>query len=507
MDLTSRWSTRTCGIVLFCTTLAACMVGPNYQRPNTSTPNLYTESTLPSKTASTPKEKRNGKAQQFVLGKDIPGDWWTLFHSPELNDLIQRSLKNNPSIEQAKAALRNAEEIYKAQIGNLLLPFVSANVLGERQRLNLQSEGIEITGPKSKTIFNLYNVGFNVSYTLDIFGGARRQIEAYGAQVDFQQYELLATYLTLTSNIVTTAITIASLQDQIDVTKELIRSQEQQLGIIKKQYKVGAVSLENVMSQENLLANTKSTLPPLEKTLAQYRDALAILVGTAPGDSQLPTLRLSMFELPKELPVSLPSKLAEQRPDVLAAEALLHAACAQIGVATANLFPQITINGLFGWSATQFNQVFTENVKVWSYSASLAQPLFKGGALLVARRAALANFDQYLAQYKYTLLQAFQNVADSLNAIHADARTLRARKQAEMAARNTMLLTRQQFKAGGTSFVSLLTAEQQYQTTKLSRIQAEANRYNDTAALFQALGGGWWQNVANKNDDDKKKKV
>ncbi len=495
---------------LISTVLTACMVGPDYQRPQTPKPSRYTETSLPIKTAQAPREKNVGKSQYFALGKDIPADWWKLFHSPQLNDLIDRGLKNNPTIDSAKASLRNAQEIFRAQVGNLLLPAVSANIAAQRQRINLQAEGIDIlpNNPAIKNIFNLYNVGVSISYTLDIFGGARRQLEMYGAQIDQQRYELLATYLTLTSNIVTTAITIASLQDQVDVTKELIREQEQQLAIIKRQFKVGGVSLDNVMSQENLLANTKATLQPLEKTLAQYRNALAILVGTVPGESALPKLNLSMFELPRELPVSLPSSLAQQRPDVLAAEAVLHAATAQVGVATANLFPQFTIGGQDGWSATVFNQLFTENVKVWSYSASLAQPIFRGGALLAQRRAAIASLDQYLAQYKYTLLQAFQNVADALNAIEIDARALRARKQAELAARKSMLLTREQFKLGGVSFITLLTAEQQYQQMRLTRIQAEAARYSDTAALFQALGGGWWQNnTTKKNEDDKNKKV
>lgn len=504
-SLTYRLSCLLMIAVLISTALTACMVGPDYKKPAAPKTNRYTETSLPSKTVRAPHEKNAGKSQYFTLGENIPSDWWTLFHSPELNELIERGIKNNPTLEAAKASLRNAEEILRAQIGNLLLPAIGANVLAERQRLNLQSEGINIGGASEKTIFDLYNVGVNVSYTLDFFGSARRQIEASGAQVDFQQYELIATYLTLTSNIATTAIAIASLKDQVDVTKELIREQEQQLTIIKQQFKVGAVSLENVSSQETLVAQTKATLPPLEKTLAQLRDALAILVGTTPSESELPTLNLAMFELPKELPVSLPSSLAEQRPDILASAALLHAASAQVGVATANLYPQITISGAYGWSTSTFSQLFTPSVKVWSYAAGLTQPIFKGGALLAERRAAIAAYEQAFAQYKFTVLQAFQNVADSLQAIEMDARTFRAQKQAEIAARQNMLLIQQQYKLGGVSYINLLTAQQQYQQTRIARIQAQASRYSDTAALFQALGGGWWQNVANKNKCENQK--
>jgi len=383
--------------------------------------------------------------------------------------------------------LRQAQENWKAQIGNSLFPAINGSMEVVRQRYS----GSQIGLSRDSQTFSLYNPAFNITYTLDIWGGARRQIESLRAQVDYQQFEVIAAHLTLTSNIVTTAVNIASYEDQIKATKELIRAEERILSILKNQYRLGGISNENVLTQQTLVEQTRATLPPLEKGLSQAKHLLSVLVGTFP-DRPLPHIDLNRFKLPTELPVTLPSMLVRQRPDVRAAEAQMHAACAQIGVATANLLPQLTLTGMDGWLNTSWSNLFTKRNNVWSIAAQVAQPIFHGGALFAQRRAAIDVFQQSAAQYQQTVLQAFQNVADVLKAIEADARTLQANIRAEDAARASLKLAMSQYRLGGVSYINLLNAQLQYQQAKISRIQAQAARYTDTAALFQALGGGWW---------------
>jgi NodT family efflux transporter outer membrane factor (OMF) lipoprotein len=401
--------------------------------------------------------------------------------------LIDTGIANSANLAAAQGKLVQAQETLNAQVGTLLFPAVSAQLGGQRQRFSYSTFGVG-----RSSIFNLFNATVNVAYTLDVFGGSRRQIEATAAQVDYQQYVFIGTYLTLTSNIATTAISVAALESQIKATRQIIRSQEDLLSIIEKQFQLGGASSENILSQQTLLAQTRALLPPLQKNLALSRHALAVLVGSLPSESQLPEIKLDQLNLPKRLPVSLPSKLVRQRPDVQAQEALLHQASAQIGVATANLFPQITLNGSYGWTSNIFNMLLSPHVKTWSYGTSITEPIFNGGALMAQRRAAIAAFDAAYAQYRQTVLQAFQNVADSLRAIQEDAHAFRAQTQAEIAASKTLALTRKQYRLGAVSYLSLLNAQVQYQQTVINRVQAQAARYNDTVALFQALGGGWW---------------
>lgn len=461
------------------------MVGPNFNSPNPPKVKKYTEKPLPAKTVSTPGT--GGQAQAFITNKDIPLLWWELYHSPELNQLIRIGLANSPNLAVASAALREAQENLKVQIGNSMWPSIDASQMVQRQRYS----GLQIGFPADSVTFNLVYTSFNLSYTLDVFGGARRQIEALKAQVNYQQFQVIAAYLTLTSNIVTTSVAIASYQAQIDATIDLIKAEQGLFDILNQQYRLGGVSQENVLTQQTLLEQTKATLPPLQKNLSQAKHALATLVGTFP-ETPLPIIKLNRLKLPTELPVSLPSNLVRQRPDVRAAEALLHQACAQIGVATANLFPQFTITANEGWLNTSFANLFTKRHEVWGLTGQVVQPLFHGGALWAQRRSVIAAYQQTAAQYKQTVLQAFQDVADVLRGLEVDARTLQAQIKAENAARDSLNLTLKQYRLGGVSYINLLNAQQQYQQTRISRIQAQAVRYSDTAALFQALGGGWW---------------
>lgn len=474
--------------------LTGCMVGPDFHRPcapATCCPCAYTEIPLPCQTASTPKTGSAGKAQKFVCAVDIPRDWWYLFHSPEINCLVCTGIANSPTLVAAQAALMQAQENVKAQIGNSLLPAVDAQVGGLREQFAGSTYGNTI--PSS--LFDLYNASISVTYTLDVFGGARRQIESLIAQADYQRYQLLATYLTLTSNIVTTAITTASLEEQICATRELIKLEEDQLEVIRKQYTLGGVAYANVLTQLTLVEQTKATLPPLQKSLSNALHSLSVLLGQYTCQT-LPKINLEAIILPKDLPISLASCLVRQRPDVLSSEAQLHAASAQIGVATANLFPQFNLSGNYGWASSAPSQLFHPISNVWEFGGQILQPVFHGGALRAQRRAAIDAYNQAGAQYQQTVLQAFQNVADALRALETDARSFRALREAELAARDSFRLTKEQYVLGGVSYLNLLTAQQQYQQTLIKRIQAQATRYADTAALFQALGGGWWSNTS-----------
>lgn len=471
--------------MMLCGLLSACLVGPNFRSPPPPQVKRFTQSSLPKKTAQSPGVA--GEQQKFLINKDIPLMWWELYHSPAINQLIERGLANSPNLAAASAALREAEENVNVQVGNSLWPAISTGGYAQRQRYST----VAIGGGRQAFTFNLYNASVNVAYTLDIFGGARREIEALRAQVDYEQFQAIAAYLTLTANIVTTAVTVASYQAQIDATLELIKIQRNVINTLNTQYRLGAISQANVLTQLTTLEQTKATLPPLEKGLAQAKHALSVLVGDFP-DGPLPVLDLNRLKLPTEIPVSLPSNLIRQRPDVLAAESLLHVACAQVGVATANLLPQLTINGSYGWLNTTLSHLFVGQNAIWNLAGQVAQPIFQGGALRANRRAKIAAFEQAQAQYRQTVLQAFQNVADTLRALETDARALQAQTRAENAARRTLNLTLAQYRLGAVDYLNLLTAQQQYQQTKINRIYAQVARFNDTAALFQALGGGWW---------------
>lgn len=473
-------------IIICCALFSACKVGPNFRSPPPPPVARYTETPLPKKTVSS--QSAGGRSQTFVTNEDIPKIWWELFHSESINQLISAGFTHNPSLASAIAALRQAQENVNVQVGNSLWPALKATFPGERQRYST----LAIGGGSEAFTFNLYNPTVSVAYTLDVFGGARREIEALKAQVDYQQFQLIAAYLTLTSNIVNTAINIASYQEQIEATLELIRVETMVLGILNKQYQLGGISNADVLTQKTTLEQTKASLPPLQKSLALAKHSMLALVGTFP-DRSLPPIKLNSLSLPPDIPVSLPSQIVRQRPDIRASEALLHAACAQIGVATANLLPQFTVSGSYGWINTSLTNLFTPQNVVWSIAGQVAQPLFQGGALFAARRGAIAAYQQADAQYRQTVLQAFQNVADSLRAIETDARTLQAQARAEHAAKKALQLTLQQYKLGGTTYINLLNAQHQYQQTKINRIQAQAARFSDTVALFQALGGGWWQ--------------
>lgn len=470
--------------------LSGCTVGPDFVRPAPPQAQRYTEAPMPEATVATPGT--GGAAQRFVSGADLPSQWWTLFQSPPLDDLIRQALADSPTLAAAEAALREANENLAAGKGDLLYPAIDANASASRQQIS----GAALGGPNGATsLFTLFNANVSVSYALDVFGGARRQIEGLQAQVDYQALLLEGAHVTLTSNVVTTAIRDAALRAQVRSTKEIIAAQERQLAVVQRQFALGAVSRVDVLAQRAQLEQTRATLPPLERNLAQTRHQLAVLAGRLPSLAALPEFELDALTLPPEIPVSVPSSLVHQRPDILASEALLHQASAEVGVATANLYPQITLTGTFGGQSIKLGDLFA-GPSVWSLGAGLLQPLFRGGALTAQRRAAIDAYDLAAAQYRQTVLLAFQNVADTLRALDDDARLLQAQADAEAAARESLALAERQFQLGAVSYLTLLNAQRQYHLARVLLTQAQANRYADTAALFQALGGGWWQRDA-----------
>jgi NodT family efflux transporter outer membrane factor (OMF) lipoprotein len=476
--------------IIVLVTLAGCAVGPDFHSPNMATPSLYTASPLPAQTVNAPSD--SGAAQRFAFAEELPAQWWTLFGSPDLDMMIKQGIADSPTLELAKAKLRELQENRKAQVG-ALFPSVDAGVSANRQKIS----GASLGEPNMDIDpFTLINASVNVSYTFDIFGGARRQLEALQAQVEYQQFQFEGAHLTLTANIVTAAIQEASLRAQVSSTMDILAVQQKQLDVLKTQLELGAVSKTVVLSQETELAMTKAGLPPLEKQLDITRHALSVLIGKFPGDGKIPKFSLDSLHLPESLPVSLPSLLAHQRPDVRASEALLHQACAAVGVATANLYPQITLSGSYGFQAISTDVLFNGQSVVWNLGAGLVQPIFHGGQLTAKRRSAIAVYDQAAAQYRQTVLKSFQDVADVLRALETDARTLQAQAQAEAAAKATLALTEKQFELGAVSYLSLLVAQRDYQKTLINVISARAQRYADTAALFQALGGGWWNRKA-----------
>jgi NodT family efflux transporter outer membrane factor (OMF) lipoprotein len=440
--------------------------------------------TLPAATATAPLP--GGEAQRFVDGLDIPGQWWTLFKSPELNALIERALASSPTLEAAQAALRQANENTAAERGSFY-PSVSGQIQGQRQKASAAA-----FGQPGSFLYTLNSASVNVSYTLDAFGGIRRQVEALQAQADYQQFALEASYLSLTANIVTAAVTEASLRAQIAATEDIAQSQTTQLDITQRRVTAGGASRADVLQQQTTLQSTLASLPPLRSQLAQQRNQLATYVGSLPADYSGAEINLDSLTLPADLPVSLPSKLVEQRPDVRQYSALLHQATAQIGVATANMLPQLTLTGSYGGEATKFSDVFSSSSVVWSLIGGVTQPIFKGGQLVHQRRAAVAAAQQAAANYKSTVITAFQNVSDTLYALQADADALAAQTTAERSAAESLTLVQAQYKSGGASYLQVLTAEQSYQNAAVGLVKARAQRYADTAALFQALGGGWW---------------
>lgn len=465
--------------------LAGCAVGPDFRSPAAPEDAGYQAGGLPLRTASS--RGPAGAAQFFRPGADLTGEWWTLFHSVALDRMIDDALRGNPDLTAAQAALRAANEnVYAAQ--GQMFPSVDASFQPERARIS----GAAFGQPALNATLSLVTASVNVSYAPDVFGGTRRQIESLAAEADNQRFQLEATYLTLTSNLVVAAVQEASLRGQIQATRDIIQLQTQQLGVVQRQFDLGGAAKSDVLSQQATLTATEATLPPLQKQLAQTRDQLTALLGRFPNQQPAAQFQLANLRLPTELPVSLPSQLVAQRPDIRAAEAALHEASANVGVAIANQLPQFTITGQYGTEALGFTNLFTPATAIWAVAGGVTQKLFDAGQLLHKKRAAVASFNEAAAQYRSTVIKAFQNVADTLHALQSDADALRSQAVAAQTAAASLDLARQQYQLGAIAYLTLADAQRTYQQARINLVQAEANRFADTAALFEALGGGWW---------------
>jgi NodT family efflux transporter outer membrane factor (OMF) lipoprotein len=469
--------------------LSDCAVGPNFKRPAPPAAPDYGNASAHAETAAAPGT--GGNAQRLVTGMDIPAQWWTLFQSPKLDALVERAMQANPNVDAAKAALRQAHELYLAQ-RTTFWPTVQGNFDAQRAKNAVGTIANPTSLPQENPYFNLFTAQLTVSYMPDVFGATRRAVEAARAQDDSTRFQLEATYLTLSSNVVVTAIQEASLRGQIAATERLLELQHQLTEKVRQQKTLGAADNLDVLNQEAAEAQTAATLPPLQKQLGQTRDALTALLGKLPVDEPAETFRLEELTLPGNLPVSVPSKLVEQRPDIRQAEQNLHFASAEAGVAIADMLPQFAITGNWGSSGLAMSDLFKTGTGFWDFGASLTQTLFDAGALIHKHRAADAALDQAGAQYRAAVILACQNVADTLRALQSDADALRADAESDRAAKAAFDLASQQLGLGTISFVALLNAEETYQQAEIALVQAQANRYADTAALFQALGGGWW---------------
>ncbi len=467
--------------------LTGCAVGPNYRHPAPPDVTL-TPQALPAATA-----QADGMAQRFAPGADIAGDWWHLFQSPQLDTLIGGALQNNPSLAAAQATLLEAEENVRAAQGGLL-PSLSASAGVQRDQSSSASLAGFGTGGGNATLpaYTLYNTSLSVSYAPDVFGGTRRQIESLAAQAEYQRWQLEAAYLTLTANIVTAAVNEASLNAQIEATQELIADERQLLTILQTQVNLGGVAQAQVLQQQATVAQQEATLPPLQSQLAQAQNQLAAYAGEFPGNFHLQSFTLDDLTLPADIPVSLPSAIVAQRPDIAAAAAQLHEASANVGVADANMLPQFTLSAQIGHEALTTGSLFTPQTLLWNLVAGVTQPIFEGGTLSAKRKAALAGLQVAGAQYQSTVISAFQNVADALSALQYDSDSLAAAQAARDAAAQSLNVTQAQYKLGGQPFSSVLTAEVTYQNALVAAVKAKAARLSDTAALYQALGGGWW---------------
>ncbi|NMV40083.1 efflux transporter outer membrane subunit [Ralstonia insidiosa] len=478
---------RLTALAAACLLASACAVGPNFKTPEAPKVTGYTPQPLPEQTSSAATQ--GGEAQRFVSGMQVSDQWWKTFQSDKLNKVIADAFAASPTLAAAQAALRVAQQQTRAQQASFF-PLLQGSYQPSRQQNAVGT--ISPTLTSGAPIYTLHTAQLTISYAPDVFGLTRRQVESLKAAEDAQYFQMEAAYLTLASNIVAAAVQEASLRAQIAAQQRIVDVNNQLVDNLRKQFQFGAVTGLDVAAAVTALAQAEQALPNLQKQLAVQRDLLAALAGKLPSEGIPETFTFADFKLPQDLPVSLPSDLVRQRPDVRAAEEQLHAATAQVGVAIANMLPQLTITGTKGGTAEIFSQMFRDGNVFWSLVGNVAQTFFDGGALLAKKRGADAGVDQAEAQYRGTVITAFQNVADTLHALDADADVLKAALKSEQAAQTTLNITDKQRALGQVNILAVLNAEQAYQTATQATIAARANRFTDTAALFQALGGGWW---------------
>ena len=464
---------------------AGCMtVGPGFKAPPAPTVATFTRTALPTASAAAPGTL--GGAQRFVAAQRAAPNWWCAFGSAKLDVLVDRALGDSPTLIAAAATLRQARQTYAAQAGSTLYPTADGKLGASRGEIN----GASIGQPRvPQTTYTLYNAAIAINYDFDLFGGDRRALEALAAEADYQAYELAGARLTLAANVVTTAFSQAQLAAEIDATRAILADQRRQLDIARKGFVLGTAAWADVLALRTQVEQTRASLPPLRNRLEQADHLLAVLVGQAPGASDVPRFALADFTLPGQLPLVVPSELVRQRPDVQASTALLHAATARYGVAVSTLYPRINLSGSLGTAALTTGALFGPGSMVWNLAGDLAQPLFDAG-LKAGARAARASMQAVGANYQQTVLQALRNVADALRQIDNDAQSLQRQTAAYAAARQSLNLLRGQYRIGAASYVQVLIAEQQTQQIRIDVVAARGAKLADSAALYQAMGGG-----------------
>jgi len=470
--------------MLFAGLLCGCAVGPDFVPPAAVTTDHYLKNA-----DSVQRFSAEGKTQHISTSVSVPYEWWKLFGSTPLNMAVEVALTHNQTLAATEAALRQSEHNVQAAYG-VFFPRVSLGADALRERSTPVQNGLNTPG----TVYNLVTLNGSVSYLLDVFGGERRTVEALNAEMINQLYLTKAAYLMLSANIVNTMIARAAYAEEIRLNKELISIQRSQLKTTQMQYDSGTVPYSTVLSIQSLIAANEASIAPLQLKLGQTEDLLASLEGVTPAELNLPDLTLNSLVLPVELPLSLPSELVRQRPDILSAEAKLHVASADIGVATAAMYPSISLNGTYGLAGKSLGNLSASNGKFWNIGPSISLPLFQGGSLWYQRQAAIDAFHAAQANYRQTVLTAFAQVGDVLKAIEYDTAALQARADANHAAQQALHLLQANYTAGLASYIEVYTADVLYHQSSIEYLQAVAQRHQDTVALYVALGGGWWNN-------------
>ena len=460
---------------------SACMVGPDFSRPAAPAQEAYLPEPTPAAVTA------EGQAQRFVPGGEVAPDWWRFFQSAPLDTLVRQAISHNLTLQAAEARLRQSQDTLMAGYG-VFYPQLDAHFGASRERSSLVQQGLSTNG----SIFNVLTLSGTISYTFDVFGGERRAIEGLQAQVENQTWLTQAAYLTLTANVVNTAIARAAYVAQIEATQQLIELQRQQLQSTQAQVRSGTAPYSSTLSLQSLIATNEALLPALQQKVSQAEHLLATLEGVMPADARLPDIRLTGLSLPENLPVSLPSVLVRQRPDILSAEAQLHQASADIGVATAAMFPSFSLTGTYGTGGSSTGSLFGSAGRFWSVGPSIDIPVFEGGRLWYGRQAAIDAYQQASANYRQVVLVSFAQVADVLKALEYDAQVLQKQAEAQVAAQEALRLLQANYRSGLVTYLELLVADVQLHQVNIAYLQALAQRHQDTVALFVALGGGWW---------------
>jgi len=474
---------RLCQVVLACCTLCGCAVGPDFTRPDAPAVTAYRADAMVDQSDAL-------TAQHLINGADLPHDWWHLFESAELNDLVQDALAHNATLEAARANLQQSQHNLQAGYG-LFFPQLGLGMAASRERTAPIEQGLHT--PSS--VFNVVTLSAGISYDLDLFGGNRRVLEGLVAQADYQRFASRAAYVTLSANVVNTVVARAAYLAQLQATEQLIGLQQQQLAAIQAQVKAGTAPYTAALSVRSLISSAEAARAALKQQISQTQNLLSSLQGKFPAEASAPSPDFDQLRLPAELPLSLPSELVRQRPDILQSEAQLHASSANIGVATAAMYPHITLSGSVGQAGTSLANLPDASGRFWSGGPAVSLPVFEGGTLWYQRAAAQDAFQVAQANYRQTVLTAFAQVATILEALAHDEQVWQAQSDALHYADEALQSATAGFHSGLGSYLDVLTADIQYHQASIATVQAKAQRYQDTVALFAALGGGWWNDT------------